>query len=373
MSWLVHGIASMGVVLVATLGGWYLFADPDTSPFSLYPLPFNAAVFWSLLFVVWAGFNLEFFGFDRLRQPLRGLVITASTALFAVGVTYAFGNGFGRLDADFAASREGGLGYFTAALFVLFAFSTWVLAVVNWTHWPWTDLGLKQPLVGFCEIAFLMLPTIGLYAILGLPSVSAEIPGSPVLGVNTLLGWYYSIIVAIVVTGLTMENWPWREAGGRGRVALFSLVGNVGLGSILYFTLLGVCKLLIGSGTVAEMGDVIHQFPAQLGVCWVAWMIAWGNAFGNKPTNLGVAANMAARVAITFSLGVVTFVAYYWFVADKLLHEPAVAGHLHGNALGFMDWFALVTLLYVVGFGSYGLPQPADETAADPESTPALA
>lgn len=147
-------------------------------------------------------------------------------------------------------------------------------------------------------------------------------------------------------------------------------VGNVGLGSILYFVLLGICKLIIGSATVTELGDAIHQFPAQLGVCWVAWMIAWANAFGNRPTNLGPAANLTARVAVTLTLGILTFIAYYWFAAGTLLHEPVVAGKLHGNALGFMDWFALVTLLYVVGFGSYGLPKPTDNRDAEPKAAP---
>ncbi|MDN3054762.1 hypothetical protein PH213_09455 [Streptomyces sp. SRF1] len=51
-----------------------------------------------------------------------------------------------------------------------------------------------------------------------------------------------------------------------------------------------------------------------------------------------------------------TFLTYYRFAADTLLHEPVTAGNPHGNALGFMERFALVTPLYVVGFGSYGLP-----------------
>ncbi|PXY24637.1 hypothetical protein [Prauserella muralis] len=368
VSWLAHGIGNLVVVLLLAIAGWYLLADPRWSPFDLYPLPFNAGVFWALLFVVWAGFNLEFRGFDRLRQPARGVAITAATAAFAIGVTAAFAAGLGRLDPDFAFSREGGLGYFTAALFVLFGFSTWVLAVVNWSHWPWTDLGLKQPLVGFCEIAFLMLPTIVLYLVLGLPAVSAA--GSPILEVDPLIGWYYSIIVAIVVTGLTMQNWPWRLVRGRSRAAVTAVAGNVALGTALYFGLLAVCRLLLGSSAVAELGAAVHQFPAQLGVCWVAWMILWANGFGNKPTGFGPAVNLGVRVVVTFVLAVVTFVVYYRFVAGPVLHEPAVAGGLHGNALGFMDWFALVTLLYVVGFGSYGLPKPSGEPAAEPRPAP---
>ncbi|MDQ3155942.1 MAG: hypothetical protein M3Q98_04350 [Actinomycetota bacterium] len=365
-TWWSHGLANLVVVLIATFVGWYLLNDPKTSPLDVYPLPFNAALFWALLFVVWSGFNLEFAGFTRLAQPVRGIAIAAATATFAIAVTYGLAHGIGHFYPDFAATRDGGTGYFTGALFVLFGFSTWVLVVVNWAHWPWTDLGMKQPLVGLCEIAFLLLPTTLLWAVLGIPAVSETVEsGSPVLGIDTLLGWYYSIIVAVVLTGLTMDNFPWRHAGSRARIAVASLIGNVALGTVLYFALLGVCKLLIGADTVAELGGAIHQFPSQLGVCWVAWMIMWGNAFGNKPTGLGDKANLVARAAITFILAVATFLLYYYILAEHLLHEPPVAGNLSGNALGFMDWFALITLLYVVGFESFGLRKPAAENAAE--------
>lgn len=54
-----------------------------------------------------------------------------------------------------------------------------------------------------------------------------------------------------------------------------------------------------------------------------------------------------------------------YVIVDHLLHEPVVAGSLHGNALGFMDWFALITLLWVVGFGSHGLPRPLGEAGSE--------
>lgn len=365
-TWWAHGLANLIIVLVLTFAGWYLLADPSTSPLDVYPLPFNAALFWALLFVVWSGFNLEFAGFTRLSQPWRGAAITAATAMFSIAVTWALASGIGHFYPDFAAARDGDTGYFTGALFVLFGFSTYVLVVINWAHWPWTDLGLRQPLVGLCEIAFLLMPTTLLWVVLGVPAVSETVAsGSAAMDVNTLLGWYYSIIVAIVLTGLTMENWPWRLAGSRGRVALASLVGNVLFGTVLYYALRAVSKLLIGSDTLSALGIAINQFPAQLGVCWVAWMIVWANAFGNKPTGLGTAPNLVTRAAITFGLAVSTFALYYYVLAEHLLHEPAVAGNLNGNALGFMDWFALVTLLYVVGFESYPLRGPAVAAAHD--------
>ena len=330
-------------------------------------MPFNALLFWALLFVVWSGFNLEFAGFTRLRQPWRGVAVTVAALAFAVGVTWSLAVGLGHFFPGLAPSREDGAGFFTGALFVLFGFSTYVMAVVNWSHWPWTDLGLRQPLVGLCEIAFLLLPTGLLWVILGVPAVT-EGP-TPLMSVDTLLGWYYSIIVAVVLTGLTLENWPWRRAGSRARVAAASLLGNVVLGTALHVALRGVSEQLIGAETVGRLGPAIDQFPAQLGVCWVAWMIVWANCFGNRPAGLGVASDLAARFAITFSLGVVTFVLYYRVLAEHLIHEPPVAGGLSGNALGFLDWFALVALLHVVGFQSWPLRTPA-AVAPSPENVP---
>lgn len=364
-TWWRHGLACLAVVLVGTFAGWYLLADPTTSPLDVYPMPFNAVLFWALMFVVWSGFNLELAGFDRLTQPARGLALSATTVAFAVAVTWVLGAGLGAIYPDLAAGRPGGAGYFAGALFVLFGFSTYVLVVVNWAHWPWPDLGLRQPWIGLCEIAFLLLPTTLLWVVLGLPAVSTAVGAAP-LGIDALLGWYYCIVVAIVVTGLTMDNWPWRLAGSRARTAGVSLVGNLALGTVLYLGLHTVSELLIGSRTTTALGGVIDQFPSQLGVCWVAWMIVWANAFGNSPTRLGVAANLVARVAITFTLAVGTFVLYYYVLAEHLLHEPAVAGGLSGNALGFMDWFALVALLYVVGFDAWPLRHPATtESAVD--------
>ncbi|QIX52925.1 hypothetical protein [Rhodococcus sp. DMU1] len=358
--WLGFGVANTAVITTASVAAWYLLADPRLSPFDLYPLPFNAALFWALLFVVWAGFNLELWGFDRLRQPWRGIAFLGAASAFAVVVTYALASGIGHLYPDYAAARPDGLGYFTGALFVLFGFSTWVLVVLNWGHWPWTDLGLKQPWVGACEIVSLLVPTALLYLVLGVPAVSETVrEGTALLGIDTLLGWYYSIIVAIVLTGQTWENWPWRLAGSRMRVALVSTVGNIALGTVLFAALRAVCAVLVGPGTAAEPGFPLDQFPAQLGVCWVAWMILWANAFGNRPTGGGAVVNLLSRAAITFALAVTTFVLYYYVIAEIVLHEPAVAGGLHGNALGFMDLFALVTLLYVVGFESFGLRRPA--------------
>jgi amino acid transporter, AAT family len=352
--WVVFGLANLAVVLLLSVGGWYLLADPEWSPWGFYPMPFNAALFWAILFVVFIGFNAEFAGFNRLRQPWRGLAIAAGTAVFAVAVTAILAGGLGRIDPDFAPGRDGGLGYFTGALFVLFGFGTFVVAVLNWQHWPWPQLGLRQPVVGLAEIAAIVGPTMLLYFVLGLPAVSAS-DAEPVMALDTVMGWFYSVIVSVILTGQALDNWPWRLAGSPARVALISTVGNVVIGTALYFVARELVEVLLGADTTAALGDTINQFPAQIGVCWVFWIILWANAFGNKPTGLGAAANYATRIVLTLGLAVLTFVLYYRFAADHVLHEPAVADGISGNALGFVDWMVLMTLLYVVGFESMGL------------------
>ncbi len=115
----------------------------------------SALLFWAILAVVWVGFNLEFHGFDNLRQPIRGIVLILLTIAISVAITFALSYGWGHFDVSFAANREQGNGYLTGALFVLFGFFTYVMAVVNWGHWPWTKLTTKQPWIGIGEITLL--------------------------------------------------------------------------------------------------------------------------------------------------------------------------------------------------------------------------
>ena len=366
--WYTLGPANLLVVLVLSTASWWLLADPAWSPFHFYPMPFDAALFWAILFIVFVGFDLDFAGLDRIAQPARALVLVGLTAAFAVLVTWALGFGLGHLLPDLAAHRSGGDGYFTGALFVLFAFFVYVMAVVNWGHWPWTALGLTQPLLGLCEMAFAFVPTLIIYLVWGVPSMSAATPpGHALMSVNVVLGFFYSLVVATLLTGLTTENRPWSAAGGGGRTALAATVGNVALGAVLYVGLLALSRAVIGPSTTRALGDAIHQFPAQLGVCWAFWIIFWANAFGNRPLSGPRGTVLAARIAITFGLGLATFAGYYYWFAGRVLHEPAVAGALHGNALGFLDWAVLWTLFYVVGSGSYGLPAAAEEAAGTGE------
>jgi AAT family amino acid transporter len=363
--WFVTGVLTLAVVVILSLSSWFLLADPEWSLHHAYPYPVNAVLFWAILSVVFLGFNLEFWGFDRLPQPRRGLAVIATVLVLAVGITALLAAGLGHFDARFAADRKEGTGYLAGALIVLFGFFTFVTAVVNWEHWPWAARRMPQPNKGLLEIGSMLVPTVIIYLVLGLPTMAIK-PGHTVLSLNTVIGWFYSIIVAMLVTALMAENWPWRLAGPGWRTAAASVVGNVALGTAIYFAFLGLAKVLIGSKTVHLLGPGINSYPAQIGVCWVFWMIFWSNACTNFPNTATAARNYAARIGITLSLGIVTFLLYYRTIADKVLHEPIAAGNLSGNALGFINWVILWTLFYVVCLESYGLHQPNTTTHDTP-------
>ncbi|MDN5860793.1 MAG: hypothetical protein L0H84_19490 [Pseudonocardia sp.] len=358
LPWWAFGLANLAVVAVLAVGAWWLLVDPAWSPLDTYPQPYQAALFWTIIAVVWMAFTFGWLGPAGLPQPARGLVGIGLTLAVGLGITLLLAHGYGAIDPSFAAAREGGAGYTTGQLIVLFAFFFYVTAVVNWGQWPWSA-GTSQPHTGLGELALLAVPTLAVYAVLTLPNLATwGDPATALLGVPTLVGWFYSLIVAVVVTGLLTENWPWRLAGSGGRMVLLSLIGNVALGTVLYYVLLGVAQLLMGGANAAALAEAgsLNTHAAQLGVCWVFWMIAWPNIFGNRPTRLGDGVNFAARIAITLALGALTYLFYYFVLAGAILHEPQVVGGMHGDALGFMDWAVLWMLWYVLFLGSYGLP-----------------
>lgn len=378
LAWYWFGLANLVIVLALSLGFWYLLIDPTTSVVKSYPEPFDEMLFWAILIVVFLGFNLEFHWFDRLRQPVKGLALIAVTVALAMGITFLF-EGWGHYDPAFSTGVAMGNGYFLAALFVLFGFFTYLTVVINWEHWPWPHKGLKQPWVGIAEIGTVTGPTVVIYALFALPNLARWAkPGHNVLDVPTTIGVVYSIIIVAIITGLMTENWPWRLAGAGGRQALASLVGNIAGGVVLYFLLRLLVQAIVGSGTKTLLGMNFNEYPAQIGVCWVFWMILWSNVFDNRPTGFSMAANYVIRTVWTLALGIGTFALYTYAVAQHVLHEPVVAGKIYGSPLGWMDWLVLWILFYVVYLESYGLPKPreavaeteaAEPTARQPEAS----
>lgn len=296
LPWWAFGLANVAVIAVLSTVSWWLLVDPAWSALGSYPQPYTAMLFWTIISTVWISFTFGWVGPPRLAQPLRGLVAVALATVSGVGITLLLAFGYGVVDPTFAASRPEGAGFTTGNLAVLFAFFFYVVAVVNWGQWPWAGR-VPPPLAGIAELFTMLFPTVALFALLVLPNLAVwAVPGIALFSVPTLIGWFYSVIVAVVVTGVLLENWPWRLAGSGGRVALVSTVGNVLLGTVIYYVTLGVARLLMGGANAEGLGAAVTVHAAELGVCWVVWMIAWANVFGNRPVGSGPSA-LAVRVA----------------------------------------------------------------------------
>ncbi|MGV9252351.1 hypothetical protein [Streptomyces sp. NPDC003697] len=340
-----------------SLATWWLFIDPRWAVLDVYGNPANAVIFWTLFAIVCLAFNLELKGFDRLAQPLRGLAFAAVTIGVGIGITGLLALAWSAVDPSFAPDRVGGAGYFTGAIFVLFVFVTNVPAATVLEHRPWKTLGLGQPWAGIAEIAVATVTSLLLYAVFALPVLASwsGVKDAP-LTANEVIGLFYSIVVSVIATGNLTDNWPWNTVRSKGRWFLFTALGNVVLGTCLYFALSGATRILLGSAVRATLGtDGLNVFPAQLGVCWVFWMIFWPNCAGNWPQHLTPAKNRTARVLTTLALAVITFTLYYHVIAPHVLHEPALAPGIAGNALGFIDLAIVWLLLFAIGGDSWPL------------------
>lgn len=376
LSWYAFGLANLAVVCVLSLASWYLFADPQWSAAGFYPQPLTAWMFWTIIAFVWVGFTFELSPFARLAQPWRGLAVAVVTGGLSALITWLLAAGWGSVDASFSGTRAEGAGYILGSLIVLYSFVVYTMSAVNWGHWPWSGSGLRQPWLGAASFGALVVPTLLLYVVFAVPSMAtwAE-PSTALLDPYTQIGFFYCVVVSSILTGAALDNWPWRLAGTPARTALAALVGNLVLGWVLYQTLLGVARLVFGPANVAALGETLPMFAAQVGVCWVFWLIMWPNAFGNRPNSPRLAVTLAGRTAVTLVLAVASFALYYYVVAGWLLHEPAAAegAGVYGSALVGIDWLIIWALWYVVAGESWGLPRPRPATTAPAQDASAAA
>jgi amino acid transporter, AAT family len=359
LPWYTFGLANLAVVCALGFASWYLLVDPSWGIIRSYPQPLTAWLFWTIIAFVWAAFTFELSPFARLPQPWRGLAVAVATGGLGALITWGLAAVMGSFDVDFAASRADGLGYVLGSLIVLYSFVLYTMSAVNWGHWPWPDRGLRQPWLGAAEGLALLGPVLILYVLFAVPALTAWAkPGSALMGVNTQIGYFYCVVVSSILTGAVLGNWPWRLAGRAGRVAAASLAGNLAVGAVFYYGLGGVARLVLGASNVHALTASLPVFSAEVGVCWVFWLIMWPNAFANKPAHRSQAVTLAARTVITLGLAVATFALYY-YVLGRAFHEPASApgASVHGSALVGMDWLIIWALWYVAAAESWGLPR----------------
>lgn len=353
---LLYGISIITIVLVISLAVWYLIGDPKVSIFKLYPQPFGAVMFWAILCVVFLGFNGEMWPFNDIRQPQAGILALIFTAVIDLIVIVFLNYVYGAMDPTFSP-KAGGTGWVATGMIVLFGFYAYGVHTNSMDHWPWKDLGLKQPAVGIIEVFLGSLITLVLYLLLMYPNLAAwTTSGKALMSLPTAVGWFYSVIVCWLTTALLWENWPWSKFGSRASVAICSFIGNFLGGTAIYFIFMYLLKgYFIPHEAQKLLAGAITLWPAHLGVIIVAWILVWCLVFQNYPKSYGLIATLFLRTAIVYNLGFITFIVYTRWFGPLVLHEPAISANFGGDPLNYMDLFNLVLLIYVVYFGTWPL------------------
>jgi len=369
-----YGVLAPLIILLVSWLTWYLIIDP-TGPIALYPNKAGGFIFWMIIGVVWFAFNGELYWFRKLSQPVKGIILVVLTAALAVFILLLLNVLWGYWSPVFSINRPpSNFGVFAGALFVLPGFYAWPVLAVTWQHWPWSDGGMKQPYIGIAEFFVGFFITVFLYMFLIYPGLALwQSPdwfhgAAPLFSVPTFVGWFYCVpVVHLIISGL-FERWPWRLMDkNRGRMAMVSFFGVIGIASLLYPIMLSLAKLLLGPvvvGVLTENG-MINIWSAELGVCVITWVIMWP-MLGNWPTKFPKAANYIVRLLICFVLGVIFFLFVNRWFGVAVLHEPNLAtaygatlpaGYetYGGDPLLSIDWIIIIMLYYLVYFDAWGL------------------
>lgn len=349
------GVASFIVYQAISYGVWLLFVDPKVGVWKFYPQPFGAYLFWSIMVLVFIGFNFGMHGFSKMSQPGGGILATIVTLALGFAIPMLLIFGYGQLDPAFSSMKYAGHG--AAGLIVLIGFYGFGIVANSMDGWPWTDAGLKQPMVGIAQLFVGFFLTFVGYLVLIYPCLASwTAPDRVVMALPTAIGWFYSVITVWLTTVLILDLWPYSSIKSRPAAAMAAFFGNFVFGTVLYFILLALLKnVLIPADALEKIGPAINLWPAQLGVWIVNILLFWALCCGNAPTSLSPAMNRILRFIITWGLGIIAFVVYMRWFAVEILHEAPIVPGFGGDPLTWVDLLNMVLLVFVCYFGSFGL------------------
>lgn len=331
---------------------WWLIADPEWSIFKPTVPETYALLFWTILGFIVTGFTFGSHGFDRMSQPLAGIVHVVANLAFGIVGVGLFSYVLGDWDPTFAHDSPGQSGLLATAFVVLIAFYAYALVAASWGGYPFETLA--QPRSGFGQFyqsAFLTL--IGVVWLV-YPNFSAALaPGAPV-ALPTALGWVYSSIVIVIMGAMVLENWPWAAVPNQTMRAATALVVTLVGGYGLYWVLRLVARIVVPDDVRSLATFSEASEAAQIGVCFSLWAITWGLVFGARPSNRSPGVNRVIRTVIVTVLALVTYVLFMRGFATQVLHMPAMRGSYGGDPLIWINWLILIVLWYAIAFGSIG-------------------
>ena len=355
---------------VASIVIYWLFVDPEIGVFAkTYPQPWFVWFFWYILILAWFGFGGEMWAFQGLKQPVKGVVATIGTGLLAVFMVWLICVVWGSIDPTFSWNAPNDSGKSAAGFFVLFGFVFFNHWYLNWQGYPWVDAGLKQPWVGLCYWMTGWIVTGVFYMFFLYPIFAPWAAKAAPMSLTTTTGWFYACLMIFLYMFIN-DNWPFSAFKKRWQMAVSSFFGLFFFGTILYFVNLWLLKaVLLPEAVQAAIGEAnLGIWVAQFEVFFAMFVIFWGlvHVDGPWPTHLSPGMNRLVRFGIACLVSIPHFYLYHYVIARYILHEPAVGGGFYGNALGFLDWYIMINLIWVIFFDQLGLTKTV-QVAEDPK------
>jgi len=407
------GIISFVVFLLIGLATWFLFSDPR-GPGKLFPYPFVMYLAVMILVGLWQHMLLGDWPFAKLKQPLKGVVLTVvnfAVTLFVIHVVFyrIFGLGFNFLSQvnldELARTGQailpGGKAlsletmqakhFAQSALvsFVLIGFFTYPVVTILFAKWPIRPSNLEQPQAGFAELGWGSLVTLFFFVTLIVPfwgEVYSKTLGTSI-GMNTpwwgkingtghlhwVFGWWEWAIIALFMTANVWRGKPWNKIGLPQPIkGLVSMIGVFAIGYAMALLCVNIIPLWIGADTIAKLKAAAPNDAEYLRFLWyhaaeiagfmLIPFLVWHHYFEDRTpiADRDSWAAFAFRTVGVLVAGALLYVIFYygnfgrWALGNSHMTDMH-ARFVHGESLVWNFWWIIPLLWNDWFFAKWGL------------------
>jgi amino acid transporter, AAT family len=406
------GIISFITFFLIAWGTWFIFSDPR-GPFKLFPYPFVMYLAVMILVGLWHHMALDDWPYKKMKQPLKGIVLTIVNLLvtfFVIHVIFyrILGLGFNflsqsnlnalaeagkaitpsgqALTLDFMKSKH--LAESAVVAFVLIGFFSYPFVTILFGKWPIRPSNLEQPQAGFAEIGWASLLTLFFYVILIVPffgMVFSKSLGSSI-GFNTpwwgslngtnhlhwVFGWWEWAIIALFMTANVWRGKPWTliklPQPLKGIVAT-TLVFAIGY--MMALLCINIIPLWIGADTIATLKAAKPHNAEYIRFLWyhsaeiagftLVPFLIWHHYFEDKTPFKNID-SWAAFTFRTIGVLVIAAISYILFYYANFGHWGLGNSHMtsmshrfiHGESLVWNFWWIIPLLWNDWYFGKWG-------------------
>ncbi len=406
------GIIAFVVFLALGLGTWFLFSDPR-GPGKMFPYPFVMYLAIMILVGLWQHMLLGDWPFAKLKQPVKGIVMTVVNlvvTLFVIHVVFyrVLGLGFNFLSqfnlnelarcgeaitpAGQAITLESmksmHLAQSAIVSFVLIGFFTYPVITLLYAKWPIRPSNLEQPQAGFAELGWTSLVTLFFFVILIVPfwgEVYSKTFGTS-FGFNTpwwggingtghlhwVFGWWEWSIIALFMTPNVWRGKPWTLISLPQPIkGLVSMACIFAIGYAMALLCVKIIPLWIGADTIAQLkaaapGDAEYLrflwfHAAEIAGFMLIPFLVWHHYFDDMVPFADVDSWKAFwfRTAGVLLFGLLNYVVFYylnfgrWALGNSHMTDMP-SRFIHGESLVWNFWWIIPLLWNDWFFGKWG-------------------